>query len=64
VERRLVIVDGFEAADRADAADYAAMEPQARLDLLLELIRRYRESLGEAAERFERVHRIAELSRG
>ena len=64
VERRMVIVDGFEAADRANKADYAAMTPQARLDLLLELIRRYRESLGEAADRFERVHRIAELSRG
>jgi hypothetical protein len=64
VERRVLILDGFKAADRADAADYRSMTPQQRLDLLLEVIERHRESLGEAAARFERVHRIVELSRG
>lgn len=54
--------DSPSAADEADREYYAALRPAERLDVLLDLILRYRESLGEAADGFERVHRIVELS--
>lgn len=53
---------GFDAAEKAEREYYAALTPQERLDLLLELIRRHQESLGEAAKGFERVYRVVELS--
>ena len=52
----------FEDADRADDQFYANLTPEERLDILLELVERHRSALGEAASRFERVHRITELS--
>lgn len=52
----------FAEAEEHEHAEYAALSPDERLDILLELIARYRESLGEAAEGFERVHRVVELS--
>lgn len=61
------VVQQFASFDEADLAEheaYAAMTPQQRLDVLLDLIAGYREALGEAASRFERVHRIVELSQG
>jgi hypothetical protein len=64
MERVVRIFDRFEDADAAEAASYAALSSTERLDVLLDLIARYRESLGEAAARFERVHRVVELSRG
>jgi hypothetical protein len=64
VDRVVRTFDSFDAADRAEAEQYAALSPGERLDILLDLITRYRESLGEAAEGFERVHRIVELSEG
>ncbi len=63
VERVARLFRSFEAADEADDEFYANLTPDARLDLLLELVDRHRSSLGEAASRFERVHRIVELSR-
>lgn len=50
-------------ADEAEARCYASLAPEERLNILLEIIAGHRESLGEAAERFERVHRITELTR-
>jgi hypothetical protein len=61
VEKRIAIFDTPAAADQADRAYYAGLHPQKRLDILLALVSRYRESLG-AADRFERVHRVVELS--
>ena len=46
-----------------DRAAMASLSPQARLDLALELGARYREALGEAAQRFERVCRVVPLAR-
>ena len=54
----------FVDADRADEEYYAGLAPQERVDILLELIERYRSSLGQPAERFERVCRVAELAEG
>lgn len=51
----------FEEADRADREYYRSLTPQQRLDLLLDLIARQRESLDEASQRFERVYRIIKL---
>ena len=56
------IFGSFEEADRADDQFYADLRPEERLDMLLELVERHRSALGETAGRFERVHRIAELS--
>ena len=59
------IVQRFASHAEADLAErryYASLPPQERVDLLLDLIRRYRESQGESAQRFERVHRVVELS--
>lgn len=52
----------FHDADEADDQFYADLTPEARLDMLLELVERHGSALGEAASRFERVHRIVELS--
>jgi hypothetical protein len=54
---------GFHKAEKAERDYCAALTHQERLDLLLELIRQYQESVGEAAEGFERVYRVVELSR-
>jgi len=62
VERVAQVFASFDAADQADDQFYADLTPQERLDLLLELVERHRSALGASAERFERVHRIVELS--
>lgn len=64
MERVVRVFPSHEAAAAADRAAVAAMPPQDRLDLALDLAARYREGLGEAAGRFERVCRIVSLSRG
>jgi hypothetical protein len=56
------IFSSFREAEQSDTAFYASLSPQERLDLLLEIVARHRESFGEAAERFERVYRVVELS--
>jgi hypothetical protein len=54
----------FEDANQADDQFYAELSPEDRLEMLLELIERHRSALGEAANRFERVHQFVELSQG
>lgn len=60
----LRIFSSFQEAEEADHEFYASVSPQERLDILLELIARHRESTGEAAEGLERVYRVTELARG
>jgi hypothetical protein len=62
VEKVVQVFDGAEEADCADAAYYASLTPKERLDILLELIARHRESMGEAAARLERVCRVVDLA--
>lgn len=50
VREELRIFSSFQEAEEADAAFYASLSPQERLDLLLDIIARHRESLGETAE--------------
>jgi hypothetical protein len=64
MERVVQRFDSFEEAESADDAYYAQLSADERLDILLTLIARYRRSLGEAADRFERVHQFVELSQG
>ena len=64
MDRVVRVFDSHAEAEAADDLYYAAMSPQARLDLMLLLVERYREGLGEAASRFERVCRTAPLSEG
>ena len=61
-QRELQVFGGFEAADRADDEYYAALAPEERLEILLDLVAAYRESIGEASARLERVCRVIELS--
>lgn len=59
------VIQKFEShaeADRANRRYYHSLEPQERLEILLELVARYRESLGEAGREFQRVHRITTLA--
>ena len=64
MDRDARVFRSFDEADRADDEYYANLSAEERLDILLEIIERYRSSLGEAADRFERVHRVVELARG
>jgi hypothetical protein len=63
MEKVLKVFSSFEEAERADDEYYASLAPQQRVDLLLDLIATYRESLGEAGQKFERVYRVVELSK-
>lgn len=60
----LQVFSSFQEAEKADHEFYAAASPQERLNILLELIARHRESTGEAAKGFERVYRVTELVPG
>jgi WSTF, HB1, Itc1p, MBD9 motif 1 len=62
MDRVVRVFRSFEEAEQADDQFYADLTPEERLDLLLELVERHRSALGETASRFERVHRITELS--
>jgi len=64
MERVAQIFTSFADADLADEEYYAALTPAERVEILLALVELYRSSFGEAAERFERVCRVAELDRG
>ena len=63
MERVARTFSSFDDADEADDQYYANLEPERRLEILLELVERQRSALGEAASRLERVHTVAELSR-
>jgi len=52
----------YAEAEAADRAYYQSLTPEQRLEILFELVHRYREEHG-CSERFERVYRIVELSR-
>ena len=58
----LRILSSFRQAKDADRAFYASLSPQERMDLVLDIVARHRESMGEAPESFERVYRVIELS--
>jgi flagellar motility protein MotE (MotC chaperone) len=62
VERVVHVFRSFKDAEQADDEFYANLTPEERLDILLELVEQHRSAFGEAASRFERVHRIIELS--
>jgi len=61
--RALEVFDSFSKAESASRAQYAAMTPEERLALVLELSRREREDHGEASARLARVYRVTELER-
>ena len=58
----LRVFSSFREAEEADRALYASLSPQERLEMLLDLVARQRESMGEATQRLERVYRVVELS--
>lgn len=64
MEKVARICSSFAEAEESDDEFYRGLSPQERLDIALELGRRHRASLGEAAERFARVYRIVELAQG
>jgi hypothetical protein len=62
MDRTIKVHHSFAAAESADDDFYASLSPEERVDILLDLIAQYRESLGEAASRLERVCRVIDLS--
>lgn len=62
VEKTVRIYHSFEEADEADAKSYAAMTPQERLNIVIELWNRRHPDA--AQQRLARVYRIVELKRG
>lgn len=62
MEKVVKVFSSFEEADRADDEYYASLTPQERVDILLDMIAAYRESLGETGQRLERIYRVVELS--
>jgi len=62
MEKVLKVFNSFEEADQADVDYYASLTSQERVDVLLDMIASYRESLRETGERLERVYRVIELS--
>ncbi|HKV41056.1 MAG TPA: hypothetical protein VJX67_17750 [Blastocatellia bacterium] len=48
----LKVFSSLQEADESDASCYAARSPEERVDVLLEIVARYRESIGETAEIF------------
>ena len=61
VEKTVQRFTSHAEADRADREYYRSLTPQQRVDLTLELVRQYRESLPPDEQRFKRVHRIVTL---
>jgi hypothetical protein len=62
MEHVVRVFSSFDEAEQADAAFYANLTPQERLDVLLELIERHRSALGPSTQRFERVVRVVDLA--
>lgn len=63
MERVLRVFSSMADAERADEEYYASLTPTERVDVLLDLVEQHRRSLGAAAERFERVCLVTQLSR-
>jgi hypothetical protein len=61
MDRSLAVYETHAQAEAANKAYYRSLTPNERVVLLLELIAAYRENVGEAAERFERVCRVIAL---
>ena len=64
VERVAQVFSRLADADSADEECYASLSADERVDILLDLVEAYRDSLGPTAERFERVCRVTDLSQG
>ena len=54
--------DSHAEAESADRNFYRGLTPEQRLEILFDLVARYREEHG-CSDRLERVYRIVELSR-
>jgi hypothetical protein len=61
VEKTVEVFANFEDADEADARHDAAMSPQERLNIVIEL--RDRRHPDAAQQRLARVYRVVELER-
>ena len=51
----------FRESERADREYYYSLTPEQRIDILLELVARYRKEHSDAPEGFKRVCRIVKL---
>ncbi len=57
------VFKSFIEAERADAEYYASLSPDARVDILLDLMAQQRDLNGETDERLERVYRVVQLGK-
>jgi hypothetical protein len=60
MEKKVQKFSSFDEAEKAEREYYRSLTPQQRIEILLELIARYRRN-DESAERLERVYRIIKL---
>ena len=61
MEKKVQKFSSFNEAEKAEREYYRSLTPQQRIEILLELIVRYRRN-DESAERLERVYRITKLA--
>ena len=55
--------NSFAEADEAEADYYAHLTPAQRLEILFDLVEKYRDANGETSDRLERIYRVVELER-
>ena len=63
MERTVQVFQSFDEAEQAQLETYAAMTPQERLDLVLELGNQWSETYYGSESGFERVCRVIERPR-
>lgn len=61
MHKTLKIYSSHDEADRADRDYYASLTPEARVQVLLDLVAQHREATGNASEGLARVCRVVEL---
>jgi hypothetical protein len=64
MEKVFTVVHSFEEADRADKEYYHRLTPLERLDILLELNRRWPQIDASTPERLQRVYKIIKRPSG
>lgn len=61
MEKKVQKFSSFGEAEKAEREYYRSLTPEQRIEILLELIARYRQRDDESSERLERVYRITKL---
>jgi hypothetical protein len=63
MEKTVAKFGSFAEADKANKRYYLSLSPAQRMEIFLELLARYRDSIDDAPAGFERVYRIVKRHR-